>query len=29
MMESYTGNAVISMNVSYQSEWTSDPKRAW
>ena len=24
MMESYTGNAVISMNVSYQSEWTSD-----
>jgi len=23
MMESYTGNAVISMNVSYQSGWTS------
>ena len=23
MMESYTGNAVISMNVSYQSQWTS------
>ena len=24
MMDSYTGNAVIAMNVSYQSEWTSD-----
>ena len=23
MMESYTGNGVISMNVSYQSQWTS------
>ena len=23
MMSSYTGNAVIAMNVSYQSEWTS------
>ena len=24
MMSSYTGNAVIAMNVSYQAQWTAD-----